>query len=239
MINYKSTTILLPSKNHEQIINDNINKLIDFMSEHFQDFEILIVSNGSSEENETLLKDKIYSHSKIRVNISKSVGKGSAVRWGLENAKFENVIIYDSDFSYDLQLIHDFFVNGNPKNPFMYARRIINKKIISKTSTLRLIAGYVFNFIVRKYLKIPSKDTQAGLKFINLNKFINATQFINDDYMYDVELFLLSKILKIEPLNIDVYEVSANVQSNINLVDDSIEMFRKLKKIKIHYKNLF
>ena len=121
----------------------------------------------------------------------------------------------------------------------MYARRIINKKIISKTSTLRLIAGYVFNFIVRKYLKIPSKDTQAGLKFINLNKFINATQFINDDYMYDVELFLLSKILKIEPLNIDVYEVSANVQSNINLVDDSIEMFRKLKKIKIHYKNLF
>jgi len=57
--------------------------------------------------------------------------------------------------------------------------------------------------------------------------------------MYDVELFLLSRILKIEPFNIDVYEVSANVQSNINLIDDSIEMFRKLKKIKIHYKNLF
>jgi len=239
MINYQSTTILLPSKNHEQIINRNIIKLIDFMSEHFQDFEILIVSNGSSEENETLLKNKIYNNSKIRVKISKSVGKGSAVRWGLENAKFENIIIYDSDFSYDFKLIHEFFVNGNPKNPFMYARRVINKKIISKTSTLRLIAGYVFNFIVRKYLKIPSKDTQAGLKFINLNKFFNATQFINNDYMYDVELFLLSRILKIEPLNVDVYEVSASIESNINLVDDSIEMFRELKKIKVHYKNLF
>ena len=239
MIKYQSTTILLPSKNHEQIINSNLNKLIDFMSEHFQDFEILIVSNGSSEENETILKNKIYNNSKIRVKISKSVGKGSAVRWGLENAKFENIIIYDSDFSYDLKLIHEFFVNGNPKNPFIYARRVINKKIISKTSTLRLIAGYVFNFIVRKYLKIPSKDTQAGLKFINLNKFFNATQFINNDYMYDVELFLLSRILKIEPLNVDVYEVSASIESNINLVDDSIEMFRKLKKIKIHYKNLF
>ncbi len=239
MINYQSTTILLPSKNHEQIINGNINKLIDFMSKHFQDFEILIVSNGSSEENETLLKNKIYDNSKIRVNISKSVGKGSAVRWGLENAKFENVIIYDSDFSYDLQLIHKFFVNGNPKSPFMYARRVINKKIISKTSTLRLTAGYVFNFIVRKYLKIPSKDTQAGLKFINLTKFINATQFTNNDYMYDVELFLLAKILKIKPINIDVYEISTNVQSNINLIDDSIEMLRKLKKIKVHYKNLF
>ncbi len=239
MINYQSTTILLPSKNHEQIINRNINKLIDFMSEHFQDFEILIVSNGSSEENETLLKNKIYNNSKIRVKISKSVGKGSAVRWGLENAKFENIIIYDSDFSYDLKLIHEFFVNGNPKNPFMYARRVINKKIISKTSTLRLIAGYVFNFIVRKYLKIPSKDTQAGLKLINLNKFFNATQFFSNDYMYDVELFLLSRILKIEPLNVDVYEVSSSNESNINLIDDSIEMFRKLKKIKVHYKNLF
>ena len=239
MINYQSTTILLPSKNHEQIINGNINKLIDFMSEHFQDFEILIVSNGSSEENERLLKNKIYNNSKIRVNISKSVGKGSAVRWGLENAKFENVIIYDSDFSYDLQLIHEFFVNGNPKSPFMYARRVMNIKIISKTSTLRLTAGYVFNFIVRKYLKIPSKDTQAGFKFINLTKFINATQFTNNDYMYDVELFLLAKILKIKPINIDVYEISTNVQSNINLIDDSIEMLRKLKKIKDHYKNLF
>ena len=77
------------------------------------------------------------------------------------------------------------------------------------------------------------------LGFINLTKFINATQFINNDYLYDVELFLLSRILKIEPLNIDVYEVSANVKSNINLVDDSIEMFRKLKKIKVQYKNLF
>ena len=239
MINYQSTTILLPSKNHEQIINSNINKLIDFMSEHFQDFEILIVSNGSSEENEKLLKNKIYNNSKIRVNISKRAGKGNAVRWGLENAKFENVIIYDSDFSYDLQLIHEFFVNGNPKSPFMYARRVINKKIISKTSFLRLTAGNVFNFIVRKYLKIPSRDTQAGLKFINLTKFINATQFINNDYLYDVELFLLSRILKIEPLNIDVYEVSANVKSNINLVDDSIEMLKKLKKIKVQYKNLF
>ena len=75
-----------------------------------------------------LLKNKIYNNSKIRVNISKRAGKGNAVRWGLENAKFENVIIYDSDFSYDLQLIHEFFVNGNPKSPFMYARRIINKK---------------------------------------------------------------------------------------------------------------
>ena len=57
--------------------------------------------------------------------------------------------------------------------------------------------------------------------------------------MYDVELFLLAKILKIKPFNIDVYEISTNVQSNINLIDDSIEMLRKLKKIKVHYKNLF
>ena len=50
---------------------------------------------------------------------------------------------------------------------------IPSREIILKTPVLRLVAGYIFNLIVRGYLQISAKDTQAGLKFINLPLSLN------------------------------------------------------------------
>jgi len=47
----KNITILLPSKDHEKVILDNFQKLNNFCLKHFENFEILIISNGSSKEN--------------------------------------------------------------------------------------------------------------------------------------------------------------------------------------------
>ena len=45
MNKYLSTTVLLPTKNHEDIIKREINKLLIFMDSNFVDYEILIVSS--------------------------------------------------------------------------------------------------------------------------------------------------------------------------------------------------
>ena len=45
MNKYIETSILLPTKNHEKIIKRNISFLRSFMGEHFQNYEILIISN--------------------------------------------------------------------------------------------------------------------------------------------------------------------------------------------------
>ena len=100
---------------------------------------------------------------------------------------------------------------------------------------LRLVAGYIFNLIVRGYLQISAKDTQAGLKFINLEEFKNASKFENNEYLYDVELFLLAKKSNIEPLSIDVLEISNSNNSNINLISDSIKMLKNLREITYQY----
>ena len=36
------------------------------------------------------------------------LGKGNAIKWGLQNSKFNKVIIFDSDFSYDLNIMQIF-----------------------------------------------------------------------------------------------------------------------------------
>ena len=235
MNKYIETSILLPTKNHEKIIKRNISFLRNFMGEHFQNYEILIISNNSSFENAKILKESFFQDPNIRIKFLDEKGKGSAVRWGLNNSKYKNVILYDSDFSYSFDLFHHFFEKDLPISPFIYAKRKLNKEIILKTPVLRLVAGYIFNLIVRGYLQISAKDTQAGLKFINLEEFKNASKFENNEYLYDVELFLLAKKSNIEPLSIDVLEISNSNNSNINLISDSIKMLKNLREIKYQY----
>ena len=235
MNKYIETSILLPTKNHEKIIKRNISFLRSFMGEHFQNYEILIISNNSSFENAKILEESFFQDPNIRIKFLDEKGKGSAVRWGLNNSKYKNVILYDSDFSYSFDLFHDFFEKDLPISPFIYAKRKLNREIILKTPVLRLVAGYIFNLIVRGYLQISAKDTQAGLKFINLEEFKNASKFENNEYLYDVELFLLAKKSNIEPLSIDVLEISNSNNSNINLISDSIKMLKNLREIKYQY----
>ena len=235
MNKYIETSILLPTKNHEKIIKRNISFLRSFMGEHFQNYEILIISNNSSFENAKILEESFFQDPNIRIKFLDEKGKGSAVRWGLNNSKYKNVILYDSDFSYSFDLFHDFFEKDLPISPFIYAKRQLNREIILKTPVLRLVAGYIFNLIVRGYLQISAKDTQAGLKFINLEEFKNASKFENNEYLYDVELFLLAKKSNIEPLSIDVLEISNSNNSNINLISDSIKMLKNLREIKYQY----
>ena len=235
MNKYIETSILLPTKNHEKIIKRNISFLRSFMGEHFQNYEILIISNNSSLENAKILEESFFQDPNIRIKFLDEKGKGSAVRWGLNNSKYKNVILYDSDFSYSFDLFHHFFEKDLPISPFIYAKRKLNREIILKTPVLRLVAGYIFNLIVRGYLQISAKDTQAGLKLINLEEFKNASKFENNEYLYDVELFLLAKKSNIEPLSIDVLEISNSNNSNINLISDSIKMLKNLREIKYQY----
>jgi hypothetical protein len=235
MNKYIETSILLPTKNHEKIIKRNISFLRSFMGEHFQNYEILIISNNSSFENAKILEESFFQDPNIRIKFLDEKGKGSAVRWGLNNSKYKNVILYDSDFSYSFDLFHHFFEKDLPISPFIYAKRKLNREIILKTPVLRLVAGYIFNLIVRGYLQISAKDTQAGLKFINLEEFKNASKFENNEYLYDVELFLLAKKSNIEPLSIDVLEIFNSNNSNINLISDSIKMLKNLREIKYQY----
>ena len=68
-------TIILPTKNHEKSIYMNIDKLYNFLENNFKDFQILILSNGSTKENISILSDKKFKNPKIDVVFLDQKGK--------------------------------------------------------------------------------------------------------------------------------------------------------------------
>ena len=99
-----------------------------------------------------------------------------------------------------------------------------------------MVAGYFFNAILRIFLKIHSRDTQAGFKFIDKSIFTNCSDFISEDYMYDVELFILARKLGITPHPVEVVNINSVENSNIKLINDSLKMFVSIYKLrKLYY----
>ena len=231
----KNVTILLPSKNHEGVIFENFNYLDKFCSKNIENYEILIVSNGSNLENIRVL-DVFKGYKNVNHEVLSSSGKGLAVKHGLGQAKYNNILIYDADFSYKIEMFLNFFDNKDePIAPFMYLERTLSKEILKNTSLLRVVGGVTFNFLVRKILKIKSKDTQAGFKFVNKKEFKSCLDFHSQDFDYDLELFLLANKSKIKTYSVKVFEIIESDHTNVGIISDSIKMFIKLFNLRNNY----
>ncbi len=218
-------TLIIPTKNHEQLILDNLDEINNFCKNNFEKYEILIISNGSSDENLALLS---------KVNISQinhlsfsELGKGFAVRKGIENSKYRYSLICDADLSVDLNFVEQFFDNLKPLSGFVVGSRKLKDSEVNNTPVIRLISGGLFTFLIRFILGIKVSDTQCGFKLIDNSKFIDASKFKSDDFFFDVELFLLAKEKNIEVTEVPVV-YNHNFDSSVSLFIDSLRMFIKI-----------
>ena len=206
------------------------------LAQSLKPYEIIVIDDGSNDK----IKNKI-DHLKLKYrNIvfaqnKINMGMGFSIKKGIGLSKYNHVVIFDSDFSYNIELLDKFYKNSLPLAPFIYAKRKISQDLFQNTKISRLVAGYFFNAILRIFLKIHSRDTQAGFKFIDKSIFTNCSDFISEDYMYDVELFILARKLGITPHPVEVVNINSVENSNIKLINDSLKMFVSIYKLRKLY----
>lgn len=229
----QNLSIVIPSKNDELILIGCLENLLEFCEKNTKNYEILIVVNGSIERNIILLNKTIseLSNASVKVIHSKIVGKGAAIKTGMQKSRFDNVLITDADFSVNITHLIDFVDEvGQPLGPFVVGSRKSKQSSVLNTPLTRRITGFIYTLLVKVFLKITVDDTQCGFKLINKNTFHNSTDFINNGFSYDVELFLLARLINIRTVEIPVTYIHEN-KSNVNVFKDSIEMFTDLVTI--------
>jgi len=222
-------TLILPTKNHEKIIIDNIDSVINYLKNNFSNVEILIISNDSTKENIDLIKK--YDSCRITHLVYSKSGKGFAVREGIRNSSFKNIVICDADFSVSVENLNNFFSEGKPISGFVVGSRKLTDSQIISTPIIRKISGGIFTFLTKYYLKVKITDTQCGFKLIDKSIFINCDKYFSDDFYFDVELFLLAKKDLVEVTEVPVQYIHNN-KSSVNIFSDSLRMFFKLLNYK-------
>ena len=231
-------SLVIPCKKNKKILIKKIPYLIDFCKNYIKNFEILIILNGGDKTNTLELSKFLTSNNiqNIELLTIDTVGKGAAVKTGLNSAKYDNILISDADFSVGIDYILKFLnEKGDFLGDFVVGSRKMKTSNISKTPFSRIITGFVYTALVKSLLGVSVSDTQCGFKVINIQNFKTCKDFTKEGFSYDVELFFLAKQEEIKVIEIPVDYIH-DEKSNVNISSDSIAMAKDLLMILWEYR---
>lgn len=102
-------SLVLPAYNEEKSLHGNyIENLISTIEKKYQNYEIIIVNDGSEDQTKKLLnKKKTKFPNLVVINHPINMGYGSSLKTGIYNAKFDTIVICDLDETYPYQNMSD------------------------------------------------------------------------------------------------------------------------------------
>ncbi len=114
-----------------------VNKAVDVFSELCEDYEIIVVNDGSPDNTGKVLDRLALIHKKVRVvHHPRNLGYAEALKTGLKNAnRFEFVLFTDGDNQYDVgdfkKMVrhmngYDAVISYRNKNANNFIRRVIS-----------------------------------------------------------------------------------------------------------------
>lgn len=239
-------SVVVPVFNEARHLTQNLDALIDEVESYFPNFEIIVVSDGSTDE--TNLKLVSFKHPGVKPIISaKNGGKGNAVRTGFELSSGDYVLFIDGGMEIHPKEIRIFMglMDLYGADIIVGSKRHPQSKVYYPW--FRKLLSWTFQKLVRALFKIDVTDTQVGIKLFRrpvINAILPHLQI--DRYGFDLELLSLAKIFGYDyvleaPIRMDYFEKNKKfigkellhvLKVGSSLLRDTFQLFLRLRKIK-------
>jgi len=156
----KSLSIVIPAYNEEENIVKVVEDSLDFLKNNFNDYEVIIVDDGSTDATSDLL-DKLEENNKKHIRVfhhRPNKGYGAALNTGLFNARCDLVFYTDSDNQFDITQIKDFM-------PLLDEYDIaVGYRHMRKDARYRLLVSKCYNKFVSFIFGIKVRDVNCSFK---------------------------------------------------------------------------
>lgn len=149
MSNFK-LSVIVPAFNEEKTIIETL-KRIQVTKKNNINYEIIVINDGSKDNTLNLLKSNSELYNKL-IESENNLGKGFAVKKGIEASTGDYIIFQDADLEYDpidfdkfIDLIINFSVDGIIGSRFVYSRFTRSHNIMNKFGNY--ILTFFFNIL--------------------------------------------------------------------------------------------
>ncbi len=227
-------SVIVPAYNEEKAIERTLAVLSGYLSKNFDDFEVVVVSDGSRDRTFALAQ-KYQSDSVRCFEYHPNQGKGNALKYGFGQSRGALVVFYDTGIDFPPSQIGDFvqllqktgadLVIGSKRHPQSKVSYPFKRKIISLLAQL----------CVRLFFNLKITDTQVGLKVFRRRVLEEVMPLmLVKRYAFDIELLALSqwkgfKIVE-APVNLDLQFGTAGTMKGVwQTFLDTLGIFYRLK----------
>ena len=234
-------SVIIPAYNAEDKIVKTLMKVEEILDRTVQDYDIIVVNDGSKDETEKVVRSYAESDPRIKlVSYVQNVGKGYALRRGTLEGEKDIIIFLDSDSEIDsdhigayVKALEDYdMVIASKRSPYSEYRAPIMRKILSAS----------FNILVKLLVGIKYSDTQAGLKAFRRDAFEKIMRMgLVKRFAFDVELLALASLLKLRvaeaPVKINL-NVGFSRRSIMYMLIDLLGITYRLRVLRWYQNNL-
>ena len=241
----------LPIKNEEKILEENIKRLVSYLTAQpwLFDWQIVILLNNCSDGSEKIAERLIAGNKQIKKSVIVEAGKGRALKSYFRESRADILVFMDIDLAVSLDNLPDLL------NPLIKQERelVIGSRLLKKSRTSRSwwreISSRFYNYLSRLILNHNFRDLQCGFKAFKRELFVKVEPYLHDNaWFFDTELIALANYFNYNILEIPVdwqenrYD---SRQSKVKVFKDAwgflknLLSFRKrINKIKRHHDNV-
>jgi dolichol-phosphate mannosyltransferase len=187
-------SVVVPVFNEVRNIRANLELLLSEVEPYFSSYEILVVSDGSTDGTNQVLRE--WRHPHIRpIIFERNRGKGFVVREGFREATGSYILFIDGGMELHpreiriflglMDLYHADVVLGSKRHP---QSRI-------DYPAIRRVLSFIFQQFVKHLFELDVTDTQVGIKLFR-SEVIKAVlpELQLDSYGFDLEVLALARM---------------------------------------------
>lgn len=184
-------SIVLPCYNPATDWIEQIERALLSLKKFYGSIELIVVNDGTPQLNLNTLKNRIEKVCPVKcVAYETNQGKGYALRAGVQNASGKYIVYTDIDFPYTQQSFLSIIEQLQKGADVVLGTR--GNEYYEGLPAMRVRMSKILRWCIRTFLRLPTDDTQCGLKGFNeKGKQVFLSTTINR-YLFDLEFVFLA-----------------------------------------------
>ncbi len=225
-------SLVLPIYNEARCLEKNVIKIMKYLNEFKNSYEIIIAEDGSKDKSYEIARKLSNKYDNIKtIHFEDKLGRGRALKNAFSHARGKHFGYMDIDLATEIKHLKELIEYSKKYDIVTGSRYLKNSK--TNRSVKRRFFSWAYNLIARVMFKSKIYDHQCGFKAFKREKVLELNKISeHNHWFWDTEILILAqkKGYKVKEFPVTWIE---NRKTKVNARKDSIKMFFSLMKLRV------